>query len=261
MDLGQLQHTLEALRPTRDVFCTVATAGTTSTGAVDPVGPIADACGKHGIWLHVDGAYGLAYGLVPEWNEPFQGLERADTISWDPHKQMGVPIPNSIRFAARRDDFRRLALFSDYWNLPETEGPNPGMKSIPSTRPMAALPLVTSIRHLGLGGLCARLRKPLESIRTLHGELLAATDVEPLHQPDTGILCFRVAPVSLPEADLNRLQQHIYEKMLREGRRLVSITQVGDKKALRLVAISPTVTVEAMLETVEEARRIAEGFQ
>ncbi|MFC1660009.1 pyridoxal phosphate-dependent decarboxylase family protein [Gemmatimonadota bacterium] len=78
MDVGHLRETLEELRPSRNVFCVVATAGTTSTGAVDPLGDIAAACREHGTWLHVDGAYGLAYGLVPEWRRLFAGFELAE---------------------------------------------------------------------------------------------------------------------------------------------------------------------------------------
>ena len=60
-----------------------------------------------------------------------------------------------------------MALFSHYWNRADAPGPNPGLKSIPSTRPFAALPLVTSIRHQGLNGVVSRLRKPLDAIQGL----------------------------------------------------------------------------------------------
>ncbi len=261
MDAGHLRETLKAVEGEREVFCVVATAGTTSTGAVDPIDDIADLCAEHGAWLHVDGAYGLAYGLVPEWAPLFRGVERAHTVSWDPHKQMGVPIPSSILFGREREIFRPMALFSHYWNRPDTEGPNPGVKSIPTTRPLAALPLVTSILHQGLGGVVERLRKPLDAIRGLHRELLAQPDVEPLHEPDTGILCFRLVPPGVPLQELDRLQEYLYQAFLREGRRLISITRLDGKAALRAVAISPGVTEEALLETVAEGRRIAEGFR
>ena len=262
MDVGALRRTMEELqgRGARDVFCVVATAGTTSAGAVDPVAEIAEVCDEHGTWLHVDGAYGLAYGLVPEWAHLFRGVDRAHTVSWDPHKQMGVPIPSSVLFARDRDLFRPMALFSHYWNRPDTEGPNPGVKSVPTTRPMAVLPLVTSILHQGLGGVVGRLRRPLEAIRALHAALLDQPDVEPLHEPDTGILCFRMVPPGVPAHELDQLQEQIYRVVLREGRRMVSVTSLGGKAALRAVAISPGVTAGSLLETVAKARRIAGGL-
>ena len=257
MDVDALRETLHRVADAHDVFCVVATAGTTSTGSVDPVAEVAEVCGQDGPWLHVDGAYGLAYALVPEWRPLFEGLDRADSVAWDPHKQMGVPIPSSILFAKRRDDFRRMALFSHYWNRPDTEGPNPGIKSMPSTRPLAALPLVASIRHQGLGGVVARLRHHLDAIRALTEELRGQSDIELVHEPDTGILCFRLVPPAIPEDQHDGLQETIYETILKEGSRLISITTLNRRPALRLVALSPAVTKQSMLETVDEARRIA----
>lgn len=260
MDVERLRSTLDGIGASKEVFCVLATAGTTSTGSVDPINAIADVCEEEGVWLHVDGAYGLAYGLLPERAHLFHGLKRADTVSWDPHKQMAVPIPSSILFARDRELFRPMALFSHYWNRADAPGPNPGLKSIPSTRPFAALPLVTSILHQGLAGLIDRLRRPVASIRSLYDRIRAEPDLEPLHEPDTGILCFRVVPPSVPTEKLDQLQEHIYQTILAEGRRIVSVTRVGGRSALRAVAIIPAVTVEALLETVAEARRIAESF-
>jgi L-2,4-diaminobutyrate decarboxylase len=257
MDVAALERALAELSGEREVFCVVATAGTTSTGSVDPVGAVADLCAEEGPWLHVDGAYGLAYALVPEWRHLFEGLERADSLAWDPHKQMAVPIPSSILFARRGEEFRRMALFSDYWNRPDSEGPNPGMKSMPSTRPLAALPLVTSIRHQGVRGVAARLRHHLEAIRGLADVLRDEPDVELLHEPDTGILCFRLMPSGVGEDRLDDLQERIYQTILGKGERMISVTTLGGRRALRLVALSPAVTTESMLAAVDEARRIA----
>jgi len=261
MDVNDLRTALTGQGDTRDIFCVVATAGTTSTGAVDPLAEIADLCEEEGVWLHVDGAYGFAYGLVPEKAQLFEGLDRADTVAWDPHKQMAVPIPCSILFARDRELFRPMALFSHYWNRADAPGPNPGLKSIPSTRPFAALPLVTSIRHQGLNGVVSRLRKPLDAIRGFYEELLGHPDVELLHQPDTGILCFRVIQPTMSEEELNRLQEQIHRTIQRKGKRIISVTRVGGKAALRAVAVSPEVTTEALLNTVAEALQISGSFR
>ncbi len=260
MDTAHLRKMLADLSGTRDVFCVVATAGTTSTGSIDPIDEIADICADHDTWLHVDGAYGLAYQLIPEWKHLFAGIERADSLSWDPHKQFGVPIPSSIIFTRRSEDLRRMAIFSSYWNLPDTVEPNPGIKSIPSTRPLTALPLVTSIRHLGIRGVIDRLRSPLEVVREIHAYLEEQPDMECLHEPDTGILCFRIVPEGLPGERLNPLQYHVYDTILKEGRRSISITKLDNTSVLRFVVLSPTVTVDAVRETIAEVRHIAESF-
>lgn len=128
----------------------MATAGTTNTGAIDPIEALADLCAKTGAWLHVDGAYGYAYKLVPAWADRFAGDDQADSIVWDPHKQLGAPIPNSVLFVKQKNEFARMTLHSSDFNRPGDVAPNPGLKSPPSTRPMSALPLVTILRGQGI---------------------------------------------------------------------------------------------------------------
>ncbi len=257
IDVTQLEEIARELRESRDVFCVVATAGTTSTGSVDPIPPVADIASELGCWLHVDGAYGLAYKLVPGYEHLFEGVDRADTLCWDPHKQFGVPIPSSVLFARRAEDLGRMALFSSYWNRPDSVTPDPGTKSVPSTRPLTALPLVTSIRHQGLDGMVARLRAPLRTMKEVAAFLDSQTDMELCHQPDTAILCFRVVPGGVDAAKVGALQNAVYEGIMREGERTISVTELDGVAALRLVAVDPTVTVEAVMETIEQVRRVA----
>jgi len=174
---------------------------------------------------------------------------------------MGVPIPNSILFARDRELFKPMALFGHYWNRADAQGANPGLKSIPSTRPFSAPPLVTSIRHQGLGGVVSRLRKPLDAIRGLYEKLQPLPDMELLHEPDTGVLCFRLVPSQMSADELDRLQEHIYRTLLKKGKRIISVSRVGEKAALRAVAIIPEVTTAALIDTVFEAQQIAGAFR
>jgi glutamate/tyrosine decarboxylase-like PLP-dependent enzyme len=242
------------------VVCAVLTAGTTSTGAVDPIRPIVDAASGSGIWIHVDGAYGLAYALVPEYAPLFDGFAEADSVSWDPHKQLGAPIPNSVLFVKDARDFRRMAIHGEYFNRKDDPHPNPGLKSAPSTRPMSALALAASLRHLGKKGTIDRLRAPLKAVKELADALRGAPDIELCHEPDTGVLCLRLRPAGFPEDRLDDLHLRVYRRIQTEGRRSVSITRLGDRAALRFVAVSPAVTAGAMLETVADARAVAAAY-
>ena len=260
IDIQAMKETLAEIQNTRDVFCVVATAGTTSTGSVDPVSAIAELCSPSQIWLHVDGAYGLAYGLIPEKKQLYEGIELADSVSWDPHKQMAVPIPSSILFVRRKEDFDRTTIFGDYFNRPEDPHPNPGLKSPPTTRPLSALPLVASIRYLGLNKLIERLRAPLDAIRTVADFIEQQQDMEIFHEPDTGILCFRVLPDAFPQAQSDQLQQYVYEQIQKRGERSISISKLDGQTVLRLVAISPKITDKDMIETVHYVRNLAKTY-
>ncbi|MCJ7661650.1 MAG: pyridoxal-dependent decarboxylase, partial [Anaerolineales bacterium] len=243
------------LKSSRDILCVVATAGTTNTGAIDPIEALADLCAKTGAWLHVDGAYGYAYKLVPAWADRFAGDDQAESIVWDPHKQLGAPIPNSVLFVKQKNEFARMTLHSSYFNRPGDVAPNPGLKSPPSTRPMSALPLVTILRGQGIQKVIEGLQSPLVAIRELADTLNTQPDVEILHQPDTGILCFRMTPQGTPTRDLDALQQRLYQQVMSSGERSISMTKLDGMSALRLVVVSPHTTPNDLFETIEQLRK------
>jgi L-2,4-diaminobutyrate decarboxylase len=260
IDADRMARLLDEAARERTVFCVVATAGTTATGAVDPLDRIADYCGGRGIWLHADAAYGLAYKLVPDRAPLFRGIERADSVTWDPHKQMGVPIPNSVLFCRRGGEFARMSVHSGYFNRREDAEPNPGLKSPPTTRPFSALPLVASLLHQGLDAAAARLAAPLAAIARFYDHCRAQADVETVHAPDTGILCFRVVPPGVPGERLDDLQNFVHREICAGGRRSISVTRLDGRTVLRVVAVSPAVTFEALLETLAEIRAVAERW-
>jgi len=260
MNVQALNETLQNIKETKDVFCIVSTAGITATGSIDPIIPIIAACEELNAWLHIDGAYGLAFSLLPEKKHLFNGLERTDSVCWDPHKQFGVPIPNSLLFVRNKADFKRMAIYGHYFNREDDPEPNPGLKSPPSTRPFSALPLVTTIRYQGMKKIIERLRKPVQAIQTVAAELSNEPDIEVCHQPDTGLLCIRIIPANFPEDRLDQLQRYVYERIKKEGKRFISMTRLGDKTALRLLAISPSVTSRALMDTIVTTRRIANEY-
>ncbi len=260
MDVRRLRETLLHLAEHRDVVAVVMTAGISSTGSIDPIGPVIDLCEDLDAWIHIDGAYGFAYRLLPEYEDHFSRAELADSVTWDPHKQLGVPIPCSVLFCRRREDFERMALYSGYFNREGEIEPNPGLKSAPSTRPLSALPLVATMRHLGLEGIRKRLRIPLEAIRALAEELAEEEDIELLNEPDLGIVCLRIKPPGFPAGNLDALQQYLYERTMNEAERSISLTEINGKTALRFLVVSKTVTARSLMETIQYLRRLVPEF-
>jgi len=261
IDPEQLQKTLAELKGVRDVFCIVATAGTTSTGSIDPIEPLLEAAQQCNAWLHLDGAYGFSFSLLHECRSRFQGIERVDSITWDPHKQLGIPIPNSVLFVNDKQNFERINLFSHYFNRETSREPNPGIKSPPSTRPMSALPLLTSLLHQGMDEVLAKLRKPLENIKALAKHLRSQSDFRCWHEPGTGVLCFQHQPGQVPERYWNDLQTFVYETILSEGERSISVTQLDDAAVFRILVISPRIGLDDLLETIADIRAVASRFK
>ena len=236
------------------------TTGTSSTGSVEPLKGVAELCRKHKAWFHADGAYGFAYKLVPEVAELFEGIEEADSITWDPHKQLHVPIPNSVLFIKDAHHFDYMSVFSSYFNRKETV-PNPGLKSAPSTRPLAALPVVSSLLYRGLDKVKEDLSQPIKLVRTFYDYLKDQPDIQLLHEPHLGVVCFQLVPEGFPENKIDTLQEFLYEQTLHEGKFIISKTKVGERSALRLLILSQAVSLISMIEMLEHTRGKVEGFK
>ena len=243
-----------------EIVCVVTTLGSTITGSVDPLVNLSELCSAKGIWLHADGAYGLAYGLLREKKYLFEGLQLPDSIVWDPHKQLGIPIPSSLLFLNDRENFKRMNVHSNYFNRKEEVMPNPGLKSPPSTRPFSALPLVTSIRSQGLRVLRKRLRDSIEAVDALAEFLIDDIEIQVVNKPDTGVICFRVKPPGIDQTELCALQEYVYKEVNMEGSRAISIASIEEKKVLRLVSVSPEVTVRALKSTILSIKESAKTF-
>jgi aromatic-L-amino-acid decarboxylase len=126
------------LRP----FCVIAAAGTTNTGAIDPLGELADLCAREDLWLHVDGAYGGAFVLSPTGRIRLRGIERADSICFDPHKGMFLPYGTGCLLV--REGQRLAAAHAgsaDYLRDFEGSLPSPGTLGPELSRPFRGLRL------------------------------------------------------------------------------------------------------------------------
>ncbi|PRP97861.1 L-2,4-diaminobutyrate decarboxylase [Enhygromyxa salina] len=216
-----------------------ATAGTTVMGAFDPIEALADIAHEHGIWIHVDGAFGGSLLLHERGQQLFAGLERCDSLTWDAHKMMGVPLTCSALLLRERGALERhLGEDADY--LFQTHGPevNPGLRSIQCGRRNDPLKLWAAWQRHGDAGYRARLQRLLE----LRDHVVARIDQHPelcmRHTPESLNVCFEMAGVSSEElcAQLNA-----------RGLAVVGHGQVGERSTVRLVLINPAQT-EAVLD-------------
>ena len=263
MDLADLG---EAVAADRDAghhpFLVVANAGSVKTGAIDPLGDLADFCRQEGLWLHVDGAYGGFGALDPRLADCYSGLERADSVALDPHKWLAVAIGCSCAI------IRQGSLLQDTYKLiPSYLRLQPGKgfagevwyshRSAEQTRDSGrALKTFWNIQQAGRAGLTNHVRRHIDLARYLEEVIASSPDLELLAAGPLTAVCFRYAPASLRGDDeaLNQLNEAIMEDVQVGGRAFLAGTDVGGSFALRSCALHYELDETHVLTIVDAVR-------
>jgi aromatic-L-amino-acid decarboxylase len=238
----------------------VATAGTTATGAIDPIPAIADLCERHGIWLHVDGAYGGPAVLADDLRPLLAGIERADSIAIDPHKWLYAPVQVSLVLVR---DMQRLAdSFSteaSYTWIAEEERRGVDLSQLGPqfSRGFSALKVWLALLAHGRDAFERRISHDAALARYL-GELVDEhPDFELMTEPSLSICCFRYAPPALRGDDeaLDRLNERIMTAIHRDGRVYCSNAVLDGRFCLRACIVNfrtEAEQLELLLEVAAE---------
>jgi glutamate/tyrosine decarboxylase-like PLP-dependent enzyme len=262
MDVTALERAIVAdraagMRP----FCVVATAGTVDHGAVDPLEAIADTCAREGLWLHVDGAFGAVAALSEELRPLVAGMERADSLAFDLHKWMHVPIEAACVLVRDPADHRRpFASSASYLNvLPRgvaatdrwmyEYGPQ-------LTRGFRALKAWFILGHHGAEKIGRLAAQNVRQTRRLEALLRAEPGVEVLASGPLCVLCFRWRPRGLAAEALDRLNEQLLADLQESGRAVVSSTVVRGAFALRLALTNHRTRHEDLVELVAAVREL-----
>jgi aromatic-L-amino-acid/L-tryptophan decarboxylase len=217
-------------------FLLVGTAGTTNTGTVDPLGPLADVARDHGLWFHVDGAYGGFFHLTDRGRARLAGIERAESLVLDPHKGLFLPHGTGVALVREAATLRRaFNAGGDYLQdvaegdvLPDYADMGPEL-----TRDFRGLRLWLPLHLHGVGAFRAALDEKLELAALAYDDLSADPRLELPWPPDLSTVAFRLAA---PAGD-----QHNEELLARINatRRVhLSSTRIHDRHTLRLCIIS-----------------------
>jgi aromatic-L-amino-acid decarboxylase len=222
-------------------FFVAATVGTTSSTAIDPVPEIAAICRQHGLWLHVDGAYGGSLAAVPECRWFLRGVDQADSFVMSPQKLMTVPMHCSLFYTKHPDVLRdAFSLEAEYLKT-DAEDAVDYMNYGPALgRNFRALKLWFVMRYFGREGMIAILRKSLELASWLAGRVRADSRFELAAPVHMGLVCFR-----LREGD--EATRGLMRRLNSSGRYFVSHTVLGERFTIR-VAIGNMRTNQADLE-------------
>ncbi len=261
LDVGALAGAVAAdraagLRP----WAVCASAGATNTGVTDPLPALADLGRDQGLWLHVDAAYGWPAVLIPEGREALRGLDRADSLTLDPHKWFGQTFEaGCVLVRDGRLLAETFALRPDYMQdvAPGTDEVNFCDLGLALTRRFRALKIWLSVKVLGLGWFRALVRRCCR-LAELAEEILRRSAVFQILCPrHLGIVCFRYVPAGRQdEADLDRLNLAIIEGVRATGRAFFSSTRLDGRVALRLCFVNWRTTaadVEEVIRLITDA--------
>ncbi len=218
--------------------CVIATVGTTSSTAVDPLAAIGEICARHGVWLHVDAAYAGSAAIAPEFRWIFEGIGRADSLVFNPHKWMLVnfdcsayfvrDVPALLRTFALTPEFLKTAHDADVVNFRDW--------GIQLGRRFRALKLWFVIRSYGVAGLEAMVRRHIALGREFAGWVRAAPDFELLAPARLGLVCFRYRPGAVTAEDprLDEINRELLDLVNASGRVFLTHTSLGGRYTIRL---------------------------
>lgn len=254
-----LRDKSEGLRP----WLVVASAGTTDTGSVDPLGAVADVCARHGLWLHVDGAYGGLFRLCAEGRQILSGIERADSLVLDPHKTLFLPYGTGA--ALVRDGQLLLGSFgasAEYLRpLSDTDvGPSPSDLGPELTRHFRALRLWLPLQLAGVAAFRAALSEKIALARHLHARLSEIEGFEPGPSPDLSVVAFRYLP---RKGDPNVFNEQLLARLQEEGQVFLSGTRIDGVVYLRAAILcfrthlqQVDELLDCLLRAVDELQRV-----
>lgn len=236
-------------------FVVVATAGTVATGAIDPLAEIADLCAEEGLWFHVDGAYGGPAVLTDDLRPLFTGIERADSIAFDPHKWLYTPHSGGCVLV---HDLQHL---SDSFNLEASyvqqdksrtgHGLDLGRLGPQFSRGFWALKVWVSLLAHGRKAYAARISHDAALARYLGARVEERPEFELATGVNLSICCFRYVPEDLPDGPerepyLSRLNERLMTEIQLDGRVYCSNAVLGDRFVLRACIVNFRTEAEDM---------------
>ena len=249
MRVDELQRALaEDARSKILPLAIVANAGTTNRGAIDPLEAIGEIANSRGIWLHVDGAYGLP-GFLDERVAPlYAGLERADSIVVDPHKWLGAAVGVAATFVRDRELLRRAFTQepADYLEGAVEQAGRAARSlehslddfgvpyydfGVELSAPCRGVVVWALLREIGVAGMKARIQRHNEMAAHVARAAREHPNLELLQEPTLSICCFRYVAPGVPDLDL--LNQNLHRRLIRDNQHMPSTTRVNGHLALR----------------------------
>jgi aromatic-L-amino-acid decarboxylase len=218
-----------------------ATFGTTTTGAIDPIGELAAVCREHGCWFHVDGAYGAAVALLPEWRDRTSALREADSITLDPHKGLFLPYGTGCLLVKDVGTLRRAhTVRADY--MPPIQDSDELVDfceiSPELSRDYRGLRVWLPIKIHGLQAFRDALDEKLDLTQWVCRELETTEGIEIVAAPQLSVVAFRLAPPGIGESDLNQINRELIERINAKKRVFLNETVLEGRFVIRICILN-----------------------
>ena len=233
-------------------FCIIATSGTTVRGAFDPLKEIANIAHDNNIWLHVDAAWGGSSLFSKRFRKLMDGVELADSICWDAHKMMGMPLICSVFLTKSKDTLRAVCAHGDaahYLFHEDTKDIDLGRYSLQCGRRNDSLKLWIAWREIGDAGWAKMVERYCDLSDYLEALVAKSQHLTMMSERRWTNVCFRFESENL---DLNELNTEIRNRLMREGVHLVSRSNIGEDVVIRAVVANPLID-ESVLESLVSA--------
>jgi len=262
MDTAALQTAIEDDRSGgRSPFLVVASAGTTNTGAVDPIAALADVAAKEGLWLHADAAYGGFFQLTDRGRAAFSGIERADSITLDPHKAMFLPYGTGCllvregRRLREAHDVHEAEYLQDLADDADT--PNFADLSPELSRDFRGLRVWLPLKLHGLAAFREALDEKLDLTRVLYEGIRDAPGIVVPWDPELSVVAFRLEPDGATPEQQELATRDLLEGINASKRVFLSSTLIGGRMFLRACIVSHRTHRDRIDEAVEIIRNAA----
>jgi glutamate/tyrosine decarboxylase-like PLP-dependent enzyme len=248
----------EGARP----FALIGIAGTTVTGAIEPLEELGALARRHGLWFHVDAAYGGSLILSPRFRARLQGCETADSITWNPQKWLFVPKACATLLyrdgSILEETVRERFLYGREQDT--SERVNLGEYTIQGTRRVDALKLWLTLEHLGLETLSSLIERSIDRARWMADTIRESPGLELLAEPDLNIVCFRARPLGVDPSDgprMDALQIAVQREVARLGHGWLSLPIYRGRRILRAVILHPRCDEARLRQILNDVERAA----
>lgn len=243
-------------------FCVIASAGTTNTGTVDPLEDIATICKNENVWFHVDAAYGGAAILSEKGKRMLKGIQKADSITVDPHKwfyqpyEMGCLLVRNHKWLSDSFTEKPEYLRDIEGNTSEINFYDMGMQL---TRRFRALKLYMSIKSFGLDAFAKAVTYNIELAETVEKLLRESPSWEVISSASLAVVNFRYNPISLQlsEKEIDSINEHITHQITQSRKAILATTVLNNQVVLRMCLINPRTTIKDVKDTLELCEHFA----